>query len=302
MSLNIDGILPINKSAGMTSHDVVAKLRRILGIKKIGHTGTLDPDVTGVLPICIGKATRLSDYLMEMPKTYKCQLTFGISTVTQDFSGEITENVRINNFDIKILESVIRNFVGEIEQVPPMYSSVKVDGKKLYELAREGKEITRKPRKITIYSIDIEKIDISKDYPEIDFTVKCSKGTYIRTLCVDIGLKMGYPAHMSKLQRTESGSFKIENSYTIEDVEDYLKGNKLDEIIFSMADSLPSFNELILSNEDITNKIFNGQTIFIDELESYEGTFKILNKERDLIALYEKEKNYKYAKPLKVFK
>jgi len=302
MSLNIDGILPINKSAGMTSHDVVAKLRRILGIKKIGHTGTLDPDVTGVLPICIGKATRLSDYLMEMPKTYKCQLTLGISTVTQDFSGEIIEKFRINNLDINILKSVIHNFIGEIEQVPPMYSSVKVDGKRLYVLAREGKEIIRKPRKITIYSIDIDNIDINKDYPEVDFTVKCSKGTYIRTLCVDIGLKLGYPAHMSKLQRTESGSFKIENSYTIEDIEDYIKRNKLDEIIFSMADSLPDFNEFILSSEDITNKIFNGQTIFIDELESYEGTFKILNKERDLIALYEKEKKYKYAKPLKVFK
>lgn len=302
MSLKINGILPINKSAGMTSHDVVARLRRILGIKKIGHTGTLDPDVTGVLPICIGKATRLSEYIMEMPKTYKCQLTLGISTKTQDFTGDVIDKVNVNKVEINVIESVITKFIGDIEQIPPMYSSVKIDGKRLYVLAREGKEVIRKPRNVTIYNIDIDQINNKLDFPIIDFTVKCSKGTYVRTLCVDIGLRLGYPAHMSQLVRIESGSFKIENAYTLEEVEKHVDNKTLDEIVVSMADSLPSFQEIILTDVDLINKIFNGQIIFIDEFELYEGIIKILNFKRDLIALYKKEKNHKDAKPLKVFK
>ncbi len=300
--LEIDGILPINKEVGMTSHDVVAKLRRILGIKKIGHTGTLDPDVTGVLPICIGRATRLSEYIMEMPKTYKGQFIIGIATKTQDFTGEIIEKLDVINLTEEELYMTAKNFIGDIEQIPPMYSSVKVNGKRLYEIAREGKEIERKSRKVKIYSIDINKIYMDDKNPKVDFIVKCSKGTYIRTLCVDIGKKLGYPAHMTQLERIESGSFKVENSYTINEIENYFNSNRINEILVSMNDSLPAYKEVVLSENDIKEKIYNGQEINLHNIESYNGIIKILNKNKDLAALYKTDNNNKNAKPIKVFK
>lgn len=288
----IDGVIPILKPAGMTSHDVVAKLRRIIGTKRIGHTGTLDPEVTGVLPICIGKATRLSEYIMEQPKIYQGQLTLGKSTTTQDFTGQVIEEKKVKRITESDVQQVFQTFIGEIEQIPPMYSSVKIGGKKLYELARQGKEVDRKPRKVTIYELKIRQIDLSTEFPTIDFQVKCSKGTYVRTLCVDIGIKLGYPAHMSKLVREKSGSFTIEQSFTLEQVENYADLDQLDKIIVSMASSLPQYPSIILSENEIIYKVFNGQQIKVSSLIAYDGLVKVLNQKNDLVAIYQKNHRF----------
>ena len=215
----LNGVIPVHKDPGMTSHDVVARLRRILKTKQVGHTGTLDPEVSGVLPICVGQATRISEYIMEMPKEYRGQMVLGIATTTEDFTGETIETKQVEKLSVADVQNGIHSFIGEIEQIPPMYSSVKIQGKRLYELAREGKVIERKPRKVTIYDLKLINVDLDKTNPTIDFQVTCSKGTYVRTLCVDIGKKLGYPAHMSKLIRTSSGAFKIDQSYTISEIE-----------------------------------------------------------------------------------
>lgn len=299
---NLDGVIPVNKDKGMTSHDVVAKLRRVLGMKKIGHTGTLDPDVTGVLPICLGKATRISEYIMEMPKTYEGQLTIGISTDTQDFSGEILEKKKVPQLTKGEVEETINSFIGEIEQTPPMYSAVKVKGKKLYELAREGKEIERKSRKVTIYDIQINDMNLELEYPTVDFKVTCSKGTYIRTLCYDIGIKLGYTGYMSKLRRTKSGPFTIDESFTINEIEDFALHDIVSEKIVSMADALPMYEKVVVSDEDKNTKVFNGQRLLLHTYLSYDGIIKIVDNTGNLIGLYEKKENEANAQPIKVFK
>lgn len=298
---NLEGVIPVLKSSGMTSHDVVNRLRRLLGIKRIGHAGTLDPEATGVLPICIGNATRISEYLMEFPKTYQGQLTLGISTTTQDFTGEMIEEQKIKGLTLHEIEEVFHSFIGEIEQIPPMYSSVKIGGKKLYELARKGKEIERKPRKVMIYDLKILNADLLLDYPRVEFEVSSSKGTYIRTLCVDIGHKLGYPAHMSCLKRVKSGSFTLKESYSLEEIEQIIKEGRLNEILVSIADSLPQYKEAILSEIEIHHKVLNGQKLELSLPENYEGIVKITDPQGKCYALYEKSKNEKKATPKKVF-
>lgn len=300
---SLDGIIPINKPKGMTSHNVVAKLRRILGTKRVGHTGTLDPDVSGVLPICIGKATRLSDYIMELPKTYMGQVTLGISTTTQDASGEVLEQRAVEGISEEIIAEAIYSFIGETEQVPPMYSAVKVNGKKLYEIARQGKEIDRKSRVVTIYEIQILEMDLHKEHPSVDFVVTCSKGTYIRTLCADIGLKLGYPAHMSNLIRIQSGNFPLEKSYTLEEVEAEAESGNIESIIVPMRAALPQFDEFIVTDEQIIDNIYNGQIIYIENINQNNSKIvKIIDHSGKLIALYQKVNDANRLKPIKVFK
>lgn len=227
--MNYEGVLPVHKPAGFTSHDVVAKLRRIVGMKRIGHTGTLDPQVTGVLPLCLGRATRFVEYIQELPKQYEAELTFGYSTDTEDWTGETLE--RLEPGSIKLSETEVRSalesFIGTIDQVPPMYSAVKVGGKKLYELAREGKEIERKARKVDIYEMETLALDLDADYPKVRFRVLCSKGTYIRTLCVDIGKALGYPAVMTQLVRSSTGSITLDRCFTLEQIEEMHRSGKL---------------------------------------------------------------------------
>ncbi|MBO9609540.1 MAG: tRNA pseudouridine(55) synthase TruB [Paenibacillaceae bacterium] len=217
--MTLDGVLPVLKPVDFTSHDVVAKVRRLIGVKRIGHTGTLDPKVTGVLPLCIGKATRVVEYIQDLPKSYEAELAIGIATDTEDLTGEPV--VRLPG--VKLTEAQVReavlSFVGTIDQIPPMYSAVKVDGKRLYELARQGREVERKPRAVTIYRIEITQLDLERDYPLIRFAVDCSKGTYIRTLCADIGRKLGVPAAMASLVRTSSGSMTLPMCLTLEEIE-----------------------------------------------------------------------------------
>lgn len=211
MSLN--GILVVNKEAGYTSHDVVAKVKKILG-EKVGHTGTLDPNATGVLPLLIGKGTGLAKYLVNHDKTYIATLKLGEKTDTADGEGNIIERKDVKNFSIEKVEEVLKSFLGKQEQMPPMYSAIKVNGKKLYEYARKGEKVDLKPRQIEIYYIKlIELSDL-----EIIFEVSCSKGTYIRSLCEDIAEKLGTVGYMKDLNRTVVGEFSIQDSVKIDEV------------------------------------------------------------------------------------
>jgi len=208
----------VYKERGLTSHDVVFKLRKILKTKKIGHTGTLDPEVSGVLPICIGTATRVSDYVMDMGKSYEATITLGESTTTEDQTGEVIEKVNIAANTITSIEvdRVLEEFKGVIEQIPPMYSSVKVNGKKLYEYARKGETIERPKRQVKIDEIErISDLTFIEQTCHFDIKVTCGKGTYIRTLATDIGKALGYPAHMSLLTRINSGGFNINESLSL---------------------------------------------------------------------------------------
>ncbi len=248
----MNGILNVYKPEGLTSHNVVSFVRRTLNMKRVGHTGTLDPMATGVLPVLVGNATKLSELIMADEKKYTARVTLGIKTDTEDITGEIIEKNEVNVTLDDIIETA-KQFTGEIEQIPPMYSAIKVDGQKLYKLARQGVEIERKPRKITIYSIDIY------DFDGANFTmdVHCSKGTYIRSLCRDIGDALGCGATMSALQRTMSGIFKKENSYTFEEIEKIAKSGKIEEILMKPDDVLGDFIAINVSNENAI-KIKNG--------------------------------------------
>lgn len=210
--MELNGVIVINKPQDMTSHDVVAILRKKLKTKKVGHTGTLDPMATGVLPVCIGRATKLVDFLMDQKKGYRCEMVLGIETDTQDCWG--TPINRCDGFDVSEAQilSVIQSFIGEIDQIPPMYSALKVGGEKLVDLARKGIVIEREARKRVIYSIT----DIAVRHHTISFDVSCSKGTYIRTLCHDIGLKLGCYGHMTKLERIYTEPFVIDQAVTLE--------------------------------------------------------------------------------------
>ena len=216
------GMINVYKEKGFTSHDVVAKLRGICKQKKIGHTGTLDPDAVGVLPVCLGCATRLCDMLTEKDKEYVAVLRLGVTTDTQDITGKVLAEKEVTESVEKVRE-VISSFEGEQLQIPPMYSALKVNGKKLYELAREGKEIERKARPIVVHEIEI----LSENMPEFTIRIKCSKGTYIRTICHDIGQKLSCGGAMVSLKRTKVGNFGIEDSYTLSRIEDMAKEGRL---------------------------------------------------------------------------
>ena len=223
----IHGIINVYKEKGFTSHDVVAKLRGIVGQKKIGHTGTLDPDATGVLPVCLGKATKLCDLLTDKNKTYEAVLLLGKTTDTQDITGEVLEEKSTEALTEEKVREAIEGFIGDYEQIPPMYSALKVNGKKLYELAREGKVIERKARPVKILDIQILEIDL----PKVRMEVSCSKGTYIRTLCHDIGEKLGCGGCMESLMRTRVSTFRIEDAKTLDEIETLKQEGKLAELL-----------------------------------------------------------------------
>lgn len=225
----VNGIINIYKEAGFTSHDVVAKLRGIVKQKKIGHTGTLDPDATGVLPVCFGNATKLCDMLTDKSKEYEACMLLGMTTDTQDMSGKILTESKVSCTEEEAREAVL-SFVGGYDQIPPMYSALKVNGKKLYELARNGVEIERQPRRVEIPSIEVLECKL----PQIRFKVSCSKGTYIRALCADIGDKLGCGAAMKSLVRTRVGNFHIEEAWKLSDVEKMVaEGTLLEHVVAS---------------------------------------------------------------------
>ena len=213
---NINGVVVVNKPQNWTSHDCVAVVRRVIGVKRVGHTGTLDPMATGVLPVCVGTAARINEYLDYDTKKYDCVMKLGIITDTLDIWGEVLEERPVPDMDEAVIAETIMGFTGEISQIPPKYSALKVAGKKLYEYARAGQEVEIKPRKINIKHISVNNIDLENK--EISFTVECSKGTYIRSLCADIGEKLGCGACMSGLVRTKTGVFTLDDTVDIEAV------------------------------------------------------------------------------------
>lgn len=271
----MNGIINIYKEKGFTSHDVVAKLRGILKMKKIGHTGTLDPEAEGVLPVCLGTATRLCDMLTDKIKEYRVVMRFGIATDTEDMTGEIIEEIPVKAGETE-LRAVLPTFFGEQEQIPPMYSAIKVDGKKLYELAREGKVIERKGRPIIIHDIVLHsvKTDITGCLHEAELTVVCGKGTYIRSLCRDIGKALGTCACMKSLLRTRSGNCYLDNSIKLSEVEALRDAGTLDEHIVTVEQVFeeckafqmkPEWDKLLLNGNHI-----NEQDCF--ELKAQEST------------------------------
>lgn len=304
----LHGIVVLNKPRGMTSHDCVGKIRRLTKIKKVGHTGTLDPEVSGVLPLCIGQATRLSQYLIEKEKEYVAEVTLGKSTTTQDQVGEVLEDEPLATAPtIEQIMAVLEQMRGTHEQMPPMYSAVKVGGKKLYELAREGKSIERKTRQITVHDIQLIDTDLESKYPAFTFRVCCSKGTYVRTLGVDIGEKLGYPAHMSSLERTKSGPFRLDQSYSFEQIEAWT-AKDWEEHLVPMDQAL-DFPRLTLT-DSLSVRVLSGQSIkFTDEeLEQIitdqplakQQTYRLYDNKGKFIALYVAEHS-NLIKPLKVF-
>ena len=260
------GILVVNKAKDLTSHDVVSILRRKLNMKKIGHTGTLDPMATGVLPICIGNSTRISSYIMEQGKSYIAELKFGFSTTTYDSTGEIVDQTDNTIFTEEQLRESIKHFIGEIEQYPPIYSAIKVDGKKLYEYAREGQEVEIKPRNVTIYDINL--LELEDDTATIQ--VECSKGTYIRSLIHDLGKELSSYAHMTNLIRNRVGKFNIDNSIDISKISDYSL-DEIEEKLISIEDALYNLDKINII-DTISDRLINGQKININSL-TFEGKY-----------------------------
>ena len=248
----MNGVLNIYKEAGFTSHDVVAKLRGILKQKKIGHTGTLDPDAEGVLPVCLGNATKLCGLLSDKEKTYEAVLLLGQTTDTQDVSGTVLGTAPVTAGEEEIREAVL-GFLGDYDQVPPMYSARKVGGKKLYELAREGKEVERKARRVRILALEIHWIRL----PEVSFSVTCSSGTYIRTLCQDIGEKLGCGGCMKSLLRTRVDRFRVEDSLRLSEIEELAREGRIGESLISVDEMFPAYPKLRMK-EAADRLVYNG--------------------------------------------
>ncbi|WP_134686245.1 tRNA pseudouridine(55) synthase TruB [Brevibacillus migulae] len=298
------GVLVLHKQAGMTSHDCVARVRRLFQTKKVGHSGTLDPEVSGVLPICVGNATRIVEYLQEQSKTYRAVMRLGYTTTTEDATGEVLEQAEVDASSIteeRVL-AVFQSFLGPIEQVPPMYSAVKVKGKRLYDLAREGVVIERAARTVTIYDLTLDSIKFG-EYVEVSFTCQCSKGTYIRTLCVDMGKALGYPAHMAHLIRTASGSFTLDQAITLEQVEELQKNGKdLGDLLISIPDAL-SFLPQVEIPAERKKAVLNGLETTIHDSQLPEGSLVRIFSEGDFLGIHRvcQSSRGTYAKPEKVF-
>lgn len=300
------GIINIYKEPGFTSHDVVAKLRGILKQKKIGHTGTLDPAAEGVLPVCLGKGTRLCDMLTDKTKTYRAVLLLGVTTDTQDTTGTVLEERSTSALTEEQVREAAEHFIGHYEQIPPMYSALKVGGKKLYELARAGKEIERKARPVEIHGLTIESVAL----PRVTMTVTCSKGTYIRTLCYDIGEKLGCGGCMEHLIRTQVGSFLLENSLRLSEVESLRDVEGLNDHIISVEEVFKDYPEIVSDNELLDKLLSNGNP-FLEEhigealstlLPSADSTeFRIYDSGKVFIGIYGYRKNEKRWKPVKMF-
>jgi tRNA pseudouridine55 synthase len=296
----IHGILNVYKEKGYTSHDVVARLRRITGQKKIGHTGTLDPDAEGVLPVCLGKATKVCDLLADKDKTYQAILLLGRTTDTQDTSGETLTESPVE-CSIKEIYEAIQSFRGPYDQVPPMYSALKVNGKKLYELAREGKTVERKARRVEIEEIKIHQILL----PRVSMTVTCSKGTYIRTLCHDVGQKLGCGGCMEELLRTRVGRFPLEDSLKLAEIEILMGLGQLQEHLIAV-DSLFSEYPAVTVKEEFQKLLDNGNSFYTRQTAKKKelpesGYVRVYDSHGNFYAVYDYAKKENRFKPVKIF-
>lgn len=293
----VDGIINVYKEAGFTSHDVVAKLRGILKQKKIGHTGTLDPEATGVLPVCLGKGTRLCDMLTEKEKTYQVDMLLGVVTDTQDTTGTVTEEHPVCCSEADVHEAA-EAFRGPQMQIPPMYSALKVNGKKLYELARDGIEVERKPRPVHFYEIEVLSIEL----PHVKMRVTCSKGTYIRTLCHDIGQKLGCGASMEKLVRSRVGRFKLEDSLTLEQIREYAQQDRIDEALCTVEEVFADY-PFFMCDARWDKLLLNGNPLVKEAVgvQKTEGWVKAYDSTGRFVGIYEKRPGKDRYYPVKMF-
>lgn len=277
----MDGILIINKPKGRTSHDIVAKVKKVVG-SKVGHTGTLDPNATGVLPLLIGKGTLCSQYLMEHDKIYEVVLKLGIKTDTADSEGNVVEKKEVVSdllCENNVLD-VLNSFLGKQEQMPPMYSAIKVNGKKLYEYARKGQEVEVKPRQIEIYKCELKQINLEEK--EICFTVHCSKGTYIRSLCEDIAEKLGTVGYMKELNRIKVGKFDAEQSITVEELENNISNEDFINEHFISIEKAFAEEKSVTIGENRLKHFLNGVKLSFD-LE--DGLSKIYDEKNNFIGI-----------------
>ncbi|MGN0435890.1 MAG: tRNA pseudouridine(55) synthase TruB [Wujia sp.] len=297
----MDGIINVYKEPGYTSFDVVAKLRGILKQKKIGHTGTLDPMAEGVLLVCLGKATKLVDIITHKDKEYKASMRLGITTDTEDITGrvinEVTPGTDLTEEEIR--ETVL-SFVGDYEQLPPMYSAIKKDGKKLYEYARQGIEVEREKRPVSIFSIENIKINI----PDISFDVKCSKGTYIRSLCRDIGEKLGCGGTLTSLIRSEVCGYTIDTALKLSEIEERMRNGSLEEYILPLDALLLRYPKAVVK-DDYVKGLSNGNKL---PMKAFDFSEKERNpqiirvyKGDEFVALYQRPQDEHIYKPYKMF-
>ena len=293
------GIINVYKEKGFTSFDVVAKLRGILKTKKIGHTGTLDPDAEGVLPVCIGRATKVCDILTDKDKVYEAVMLLGVETDTQDTSGEVLKELPVEVSEEAIKEAIL-SFVGEYAQVPPMYSALKVNGKKLYELAREGKTVERKARNVQIFSIEILEMDL----PRVRMSVHCSKGTYIRTLCHDVGQKLGCGGCMDKLLRTKVGVFELADTLKLAEIDALAREGLVEDRIISVDKLFEDYTKVWMKQEfDVV--VHNGNRVkkrmFEEKLSSNTERLRVYDSKGEFIGIYEYSEERSDFKPVKMF-
>jgi tRNA pseudouridine55 synthase len=286
--MKMNGILPLWKPRGMTSHDCVFKLRKLLRTKKVGHTGTLDPEVSGVLPVCIGRATKIAEYITASGKTYEGEVTFGFSTTTEDAWGEKVEEKKVDRVITRVeVEEVLQRLTGDITQTPPMFSAVKVNGKRLYEYARQGIEIERPSRTVHIQRLQLLENwhELDGDYPSFSFEVVCGKGTYVRTLAVEIGKSLGYPAHMSALTRTQSASFRKEDCFTFEQIQEFVSNERPQDLLLPLEMGLSHLPKMTIS-DTLAEKVKNGARL--EEPEDWQDGPEVVMEHRGkVIAIYQ---------------
>ncbi len=294
-----DGIINVYKEKGYTSFDVVAKMRGILGQKKVGHTGTLDPEAEGVLPVCAGKGTKLCDMLTDHDKTYRATLLLGIDTDTQDTTGTVLAKISTEGLSEEAVREAILSFIGNYDQIPPMYSALKVNGRKLCDLAREGIVVERKARPVTIYDIRIEEICL----PEVVMTVSCSKGTYIRTLCHDIGEKLSVGGCMKTLLRTKVDRFLIEDSLTLAELQKRKDEGRLSEAVLPIETVFASYGEIRAATEGLDKLVRNGNPFRYTEKEDVadKAAFRVYGREGQFIGVYEYSEEKRMFYPRKIF-
>lgn len=298
----MNGVLLLDKPAGMTSHDCVNIVRKVLKTKKVGHTGTLDPSVTGVLPICVGRATKISQFLTANEKEYLGEVTIGFSTTTEDADGEVVERKPVERIITKEeVEEVLSSMLGSSIQVPPMYSAVKVNGKKLYEYARAGLEVERPRREVTIYELELLG-DVMTDEAgnvKFSFRVKGSKGLFVRTVAVTIGERLGYPAHMSHLRRTASGVFNISDCVTIDQFKQKVEEQTL--TLLTLEEAMADYPSVTVDSW-VEKLVRNGVQLYPNQVSNIaDSPFAIYNQEGQCLAVYEKHSTEELMKSVRGF-
>ena len=296
----INGIIIVNKETGFTSHDVVAKLRGICGQNKIGHTGTLDPAATGVLPVCLGSGTKLCDMLTDRDKEYVAELLLGVETDTQDTTGSVLRESPVTVTEEEVSRACL-SFLGDYDQIPPMYSALKVDGKKLYELARAGKEVERKARRVRILELEILEMRL----PVVKLRVVCSKGTYIRTLCSDIGQKLGCGGAMQSLQRTKVGRFRLEDALTLGELQQLKDSGELERVV-QPVDSLFEETPALHVTAEAARLLENGNALFPAQFAETvtpepERWVRVYRPDGRFAGIYAYEEQKRWYRPVKMF-